>query len=215
MAAPPTARRAVTPPPRAQAAAGRPAPGGKGERTRRRILQHAIARFAAEGRQRTALADIARDAGVTPAAVYAYFPGKEALFRAAVDADAEALLAAARARASGDSVRDVYWTTVAALREALPSHPLVRRVLAGLEPGVGAQLLELPSLVEARRELIDALRAGQATGEIRADIEPEPFATGLEALVLSALMAELQLGAHDEQLVLSVVAVLDAALRPS
>lgn len=192
-----------------------PTPGSKGDRTRRRILDHAIGRFAAEGQRRTSLSDIARDAGVTPAAVYAYFPGKEALFRAAVDADAEALLADARARATGRTVRDVYWTTVAALRERLPAHPLVRRVLSGLEPGVGSQLLELPSLVEVRAELIEALRAGQATGEIRPDIEPEPFATGLEALVLSALMAELQFGAHDDQLVLSVVAVLDAALRPS
>ncbi|HWC40072.1 MAG TPA: TetR family transcriptional regulator, partial [Acidimicrobiales bacterium] len=64
----------------------------KGERTRQALLGAAIARFSTDGLRGVALSDVARDVGVTPAAVYAYFPGKEALFAAAVDTDADALV---------------------------------------------------------------------------------------------------------------------------
>src|SRR5262245_48727182 len=110
--------------------------GGKGARTRRRLLDAAIARFSSDGFRRTSVSDIARDAGVTPAAAYAYFANKDALFAAAVDADAAALLHVAQQDLDGLSVRDAYWTAVARLRERLPTHPLAQRVLAGLEPGV-------------------------------------------------------------------------------
>jgi len=63
----------------------------KGERTRAALIRAAIDRFAAEGFHRVSLTDIARDVGVSPTAVYRYFPDKEALFEAAVNADAEAL----------------------------------------------------------------------------------------------------------------------------
>src|SRR5262249_56215036 len=74
---------------------------GKGERTRQRLLDIAIRRFAEDGFRRTSLSDIARAAGLTPAAAYAYFAGKGGLFQAAVDADAGALIAAARSGALG------------------------------------------------------------------------------------------------------------------
>ena len=41
---------------------------GKGERTRRRLLDIAVQRFAADGFRRTSVSDIAREAGLTPAA---------------------------------------------------------------------------------------------------------------------------------------------------
>src|SRR3954449_9626586 len=83
-----------------------PAPGGKGDRTRRRLLDIAIRRLAGDGFRKTSVSDIAREAGVTPATTYAYFAGKEALFEAAVDADAMALMETARSRMSGETVRD-------------------------------------------------------------------------------------------------------------
>jgi AcrR family transcriptional regulator len=67
-------------------------PLSKGERTRRTILEAAIARFGRDGYRATSVADIARDAGVSGTAAYAYFPNKEALFVAAVDHDAAAVI---------------------------------------------------------------------------------------------------------------------------
>src|SRR5437764_7892291 len=64
----------------------------KGERTRRAILKAAIARFGRDGYRATSVADIAREAGVGGTVTYAYFPNKEALFLAALDEDAAAVI---------------------------------------------------------------------------------------------------------------------------
>src|SRR5690606_39426286 len=64
----------------------------KGEMTRRDILRAAVARFGRDGYRATSVADIAREAGVGGTVPYAYFPNKEALFLAAVDEDAAAVI---------------------------------------------------------------------------------------------------------------------------
>src|SRR3954468_18237529 len=64
----------------------------KGEQTRQAILTAAIYRFGRDGYRATSVADIARDAGVGGTVAYAYFPSKEALFLAAIDEDAAAVI---------------------------------------------------------------------------------------------------------------------------
>src|SRR2546426_4320480 len=106
-----------------------PVAPGKGERPRQRLLEIAVRRFAVDGFRRTSVSDIAREAGLTPAAAYAYFAGKEGLFQAAVDADAGALIEAARsAAAEGASAREQLFLFVGDLRERVDVHPLARRV---------------------------------------------------------------------------------------
>ena len=78
----------------------------KGDRTRSLLLEIAVRRFALDGYRRTSVSDIAREAHLSPAAVYAYFTGKEALFEAAVDLDAGALVDRARAAIRGTPVRN-------------------------------------------------------------------------------------------------------------
>jgi AcrR family transcriptional regulator len=189
---------------------------GKGERTRRRLLEIAVRRFAADGFRRTSVSDIAREAGLTPAAAYAYFAGKEGLFQAAVDADAGALIEAARsAVAEGASAREQLFLFVGELRERVDDHPLARRVLSGLEPEVAARLLTIPSLVALTAALADDLAEAQAASEIRPDVDPAEVAVGLETIVLALLMAELQTGLTVEpERQAGVLAVMDAALRP-
>src|SRR2546430_16032178 len=121
---------------------------GKGERTRRRLLDIAVQRSAADGSRRTSVSDIAREAGLPPAAAYAYFAGKEGLFQAAVDADAGALIEAARsAAAEGASAREQLFLFVGELRERVDEHPLARRGVSRREaPGV-ARPLSTPSPV--------------------------------------------------------------------
>ncbi len=184
----------------------------KGERTRQRLLDAAVGRFAREGFRRTSVSDIARDAGLTPAAAYAYFPNKDALFKAAVDADAGALIERARPHRDHATLAD--WLAMPAqLHAGLARHPLARRVLGAQEPEVLPQLLELPSLAELRAQLADDLRAAQREGTVRADIDADAIALGLESIVLAILMS----GVHvepDEDRVAGVLAVLDAATRP-
>ena len=189
---------------------------GKGERTRRRLLEIAVRRFAADGFRRTSLSDISREAGLTPAAAYAYFAGKEGLFQAAVDADAGALIEAARSvAAERASAREQLFLFVGELRERVDDHPLARRVLSGLEPEVAARLLTIPSLVALTAALADDLAEAQAASEIRPDVDPAEVAVGLETIVLALLMAELQTGLTVEpERQAGVSAVMDAALRP-
>jgi len=189
---------------------------GKGERTRQRLLDIAVQRFAADGFRRTSVSDIAREAGLTPAAAYAYFAGKEGLFQAAVDTDAGALIEAARsAAAEGASAREQLFLFVGELRERVDDHPLARRVLSGLEPEVAARLLTIPSLVALTAALADELTEAQAASDIRADVDPAEVAVGLETIVLALLMAELQTGLTVEpERQAGVLAVMDAALRP-
>jgi AcrR family transcriptional regulator len=190
---------------------------GKGERTRQRLLDIAVQRFAVDGFRRTSVSDITREAGLTPAAAYAYFAGKEGLFQAAVDADAGALIEAARsAAAEGASAREQLFLFVGELRQRVDDHPLARRVLSGLEPEVAARLLTIPSLVALTAALADELTEAQAASDIRADVDPAEVAVGLETIVLALLMAELQTGLTVEpERQAGVLAVMDAALRPS
>jgi AcrR family transcriptional regulator len=191
-----------------------PAPGGKGDRTRQRLLDIAVRRFAQDGFRRTSVSDIARDAGVTPATTYAYFANKEALFEAAVDADAAALIDSARAHIAGTTVRERWVPLLTVLVTEVANYPLAARVLGGGEPEVLHRLLDLPSLAVLRAELADDLRTGQANGNVRVDIDPELIARGLETFALTLLMGYLQVGQRDESRAEAVVALMDAALRP-
>ncbi|HZP43359.1 MAG TPA: TetR/AcrR family transcriptional regulator [Candidatus Binatia bacterium] len=65
-------------------------------RTRRRILAAAQKRFAVRGYRHTAIADIAREAGLAAGTLYRYFADKEHLFRAVLEALHEGWLARAR-----------------------------------------------------------------------------------------------------------------------
>jgi AcrR family transcriptional regulator len=54
----------------------------KGERTRRTILGAARTLFLAQGYSATSMRQIAQSVGITPAAIYNYFPSKDELFTA-------------------------------------------------------------------------------------------------------------------------------------
>jgi AcrR family transcriptional regulator len=190
----------------------------KGERTRQRLLEGAIAAFAASGYRGTSVSAIARAAGLTPAAAYAHFPAKAALFEAAVDADAGLLLDEAMGGLRPGPPRDRVLGLMARLLEGLPRHPLARSVLAGREPEITGRLLGVPALERLRATTAAELAAGQRAGSVRPDLDPATMALGLETVVLALLMALLQVGEPDPELTAarraSVVAVLDAALSP-
>ncbi len=167
----------------------------KGEVTRRAILDAAIVRFGREGYRATAVADIARDAGVGGTVAYAYFPNKEALFLAAIDEDAAAVI-----HEGLDSViehpliQDWRQTLIFTLVAAVQEHPLARRVLAGLEPDVTDRVLEIPALAELRKACTERIRAEQLTGAVRHDIDPVAIGNGVISIMLSLLMSVVQVG---------------------
>jgi AcrR family transcriptional regulator len=188
----------------------------KGERTRQVLLDAAIDRFGRDGFRGTPLAAIARDARLSGTAAYAYFPNKEALFVAAVDEDAAAVLREGLASLAGDIDVDRWRETlIFTLMAAVERHPLTRRILAGLEPDFTIRLLTIPALEQLREATREQLRHQQVTGEVRSDIDAEVMANGLVAIVLSLMMSLVQTGPDAAELLgRDVATVIDAALRP-
>lgn len=98
-------------------------PFAKGEATRQRILDAAVARFASQGFRDTTVAAVARDAGVTAPAVHAYFGSKQELFHAAFEFDVAPVLEALHGGGSGPG-------RALALDSTAAQHGLVPRVAA-------------------------------------------------------------------------------------
>jgi AcrR family transcriptional regulator len=188
---------------------------GKGAQTRRSILAAAIERFGRDGYRATKVADIARDAEVGNTLVYAYFPNKEALFLAALDEDAAGVIeAGVGVQGDGPVIGDLAATLMAAMVSATEAHPLARRVLAGLEPHATDRMQDIPALAELRKTVAERLRAGQADGRVRADIDPTTIANGAVTLALSLLMSMLQFGVGDTfPYADDVLAVFEAAIE--
>lgn len=193
-------------------------PQSKGERTRRRLLDIAIELFGISGYRATSVSEITRSAGLTQAASYAYFENKDHLFREAVDTDAAALIheATDQVRAAGIQPRQLLPSLLLYLSGALDHHPLAKRVLQGLEPEITEQLVDLPAIHEIGALIAEAIVAGQQTGEVRADIDPDAVSAGAEAIVLGLTMSlALGGGAATERHAFGVVTAFDAMLRPS
>ncbi len=201
----------------ALASVGEPDAAGetKGERTRRRLLEIAIDRFGERGYRATSVSEIARSAGLTQAAVYAYFDSKETLFDAAVDADAAAAINSVAGTAMSSDVNQLVPMLLILLLGSIDHHPLVRRVVSGQEPDALARLVNLPALGDLTLTIAERVRTAQAAGEVRRDIDAEMFSNGAEAIILSLLMSVTQVGASTEaRRQLGVLAIFDAVLRP-
>ena len=186
----------------------------KGERTQARILEAAVDRFGTNGFRPTSVAAIAREAGVSAAAPFAYWPSKEALFDAAVDLDAHAVIDELL-NGIDDADPSLWLTLVNRLVAILGRHPLARRVLAGQEPDVIDRVLELSAFQELRELLAAVIAEEQASGITRKDLDPKRAAIGIESIVLSITMALLQLKeAPNPERELGVAEILLAAFRP-
>lgn len=106
---------------------------------REQIVHVATEHFGQEGYERTSMSRIARDAGVTRALVYHYFPGKEALLEAVLRREADALLMATAPDASLSaganleralgSYLDHFTASRGELRELYTPHPMTPPVV--------------------------------------------------------------------------------------
>lgn len=187
----------------------------KGERTRNRILEIAVERFGSRGYRSTSVSEIARAAGLTQAASYAYFDSKEALFRAAVDADAGALIDEVGRQVEGVPINQLIPSIIVYGVVGLANHPLARRVVAGQEPDEIPRLVELSALRRLSDIIATALAEAQERGEVRADLDPMVVAGGVESLVMSSLFITVQSGgAATPRHQVGVVEVFDLMIRP-
>jgi AcrR family transcriptional regulator len=167
------------------------------------------------GYRATSVSEIARAAGLTQAAAYAYFPSKEALFDAAVDVDADAAVSRAAALAADTPPNQLVPMLLVFLLGSLDEHPLVERVLSGQEPDALARLVNLSALGHLTATIAQRVREGQATGTVRPDLDADLFSTGAETILLSLLMSVVQVGSSTEaRRQLGVLTIFDTVLRP-
>ena len=189
-------------PPRAPVA--RPPPETEPEK-RRAILHAAVKVFAEKGYQGCRIADVARQAGVAYGLVYHYFQSKDELLESVFDEQWTIFIQSIRAITSGPGPAaeqlgsicrfaiDVFRTAPAAVRVLLLE---VARTPNAIRAGSTRQTFE--TAVEL---VADVVRRGQASRELRADVDPVVAATGLLGtleLALTGMLVGVVRGATEE-----------------
>ncbi len=106
-----------------------PIPGPPLSVTRTRILSTAEALFSSAGFAATSIRDIAAAAGLTPAALYNHFPGKEALYQAVLARGVGPLLEMMRTLSDREASADATAETIAAVMAHLAERPHLPRLI--------------------------------------------------------------------------------------
>jgi AcrR family transcriptional regulator len=194
----------------------------RAERMRQRLLDAAAQCFASSGYTRTTVEQIAAAAGASKAIVYHHFRGKESILEALLErmladwsrvSDLEAYLA------TGAGVLDAFERSLRAALDFARKSPLLR-ALFQLDPalllGLGGSAAVQRAMREARERMVAAMRRGLASGELRAELDPER-AADLLRLVTIALCDHLifpqWIDASDDRFVATCVDVLQRGLR--
>jgi len=169
----------------------------KGQRTRQRLLRAAVTRFGEQGYRRTSVSQLSRDAGLTPAAAYAYFADKETIWAAAIEADLDDIEHDIRQKALG-SDRPLFELMTGVFTQ-LDRHPLTRRVMSD-GSHADLQLVLNHHLFAGTTELVaDRLVARRAAGLLPADADPATMALGLETLMFSMMLSSVRAGMADDR----------------
>jgi AcrR family transcriptional regulator len=162
---------------------------------RERLLDAAVACFAADGVAATSLRSIALQAGVTPALVNYYFGSKEQLLDAFVTE--RVALAAQVLRAglleAGDNPRAILAAFVSGIHGVVERYPWwpaiwVREVLS--EKGALRDMMQKIIAPQVTQPLAQALVAAQKRGAISTDLDPRLLVVSLVGLTLFPLAAE-------------------------
>ncbi len=159
----------------------------KGERTRHEILAAARRLFLSQGFTATPMRQIAREVGITPAAIYNHYPSKDGLFTALLQSAAPydelfALFGEIEAGTPEDFVRQVFRAVLAFITD---HQDYLQLVLIDAQERDGSAVATLLPEVLPRalvwHERLVSLGAGQQHGEVlRKEV---PFLVFVRALV--------------------------------
>lgn len=200
----------------------RPVRIDRAERTRQRVLDAASHAFANAGFSRTTVEQIAATAGVSKAIVYHHFGSKEAILESLLErmladwarvSDLDGYLAA------GSGVLDAFERSLRASLDFARKSPLLRGLFQ-LDPavvlGLGGSASVQRSVREARERMVAAVRSGLASGELRAELDPERAADLLRLVTIALcdhVLFPQWLDASDERFLATCVDVLRRGLR--
>lgn len=172
-ARPPPARPRATngPVPPATAPGAPAAPTPKGDHRagqRQRILAAALACFARDGFHGASMQKICAEAGMSPGALYRYFPSKESLIAAIVEGERAEHLAFFDAVTQGPSVLGALSACLGEILrdEAMSSVRLGPEIMAEAIRNSDLRAAMEPHEAESREQLREALEKAVAQGEI-------------------------------------------------
>ncbi len=155
---------------------------------RQRVLDVAVAAFAANGYSATNINDIAKKAGISIGAMYSYFASKEDLFLAVVGS-AYMLLedVLTEARAKQTDFFTMFEGLLAASREYALKYPEYNQIYLDLTTqGLAQMALRLSNKLETVtvRMYRDAIREARERGQIRADADEAAAAFFIDNLLM-------------------------------
>ncbi len=170
------------------------------------ILEAAIHVFARMGYPGARVSDIAREAGIAYGLVYHYFKNKEEMLNTIFEERWSGFLDAVEGIADSATSAEDKLVSIAAL--VLNAHRLrpewvkvlvleIQRSSRFAQPG---QLRAVGRFIQA---VVRLLRAGQANGELRGDLDPEiaayVFIGGLEIVITARVLDVIRVDEADEQ----------------
>jgi len=148
---------------------------GPKEDTKNRIIESAKKLFAEQGYQKTTVVDISKQAGLSEAALYEYFQGKEDLLLAIPDLWVSDLLADVQGQLFGikgaiNKLRKYLWWNLRRIEQA----PLDAKIVY-LFLKTNANFMNTPVYANVRdlyAHLLNIFEEGQKTGEMKAGMNP-------------------------------------------
>lgn len=158
--------------------------------TEERILDGARTCFSRFGLRKTAMEDIAREAGLSRGTLYRYFPDKEALYRAVSERETRFFLEEIEERTAGvDTLGEKVIGVLLAAIEFLRENPM-NAAMAATDPEAfaaaistnGRELLEL-----AVEGVTPMVREAMDKGEVRSDLDPAQAAEWIVRVELSLI----------------------------
>lgn len=170
----------------------------RGRRTLTRVLQEAVVVFGSvDADRRPSVAAVAERVGISPAAIYQYFPDREALVRAATESDLAAMLSEARETVAGEPFAVITGSFSRAVHGVSAAHPLGVRALVSERVDV----TQLPRVMAEFDQLVAALRTdlevGRAAGLVRDDADIAELARSVLQTMLHSAVPELLVGGPD------------------
>jgi AcrR family transcriptional regulator len=163
----------------------------RGRRTLDRVLDAAVQVFgAATDRRRPSVAAVAELVDVSPAAIYQYFPDRQALVLAAMERDCAVLVRDALALATRRTPAVITGEFLAASRRLAPEHPLAVRAAFREHRDVLALPLVRRQFDRVAGVLTGELTAAQGAGLVRTDLPAADLADLLVTGAGSSLWGE-------------------------
>lgn len=142
----------------------------KSEATRTKLLRSATRSFAAKDFSHVSIAEIARDAEMTPQGVYRYFKGKDEIYLEALKFELDSLHSDVMEKLIDHPLPALTGAIWHVLAESAKEYLMARKIIPLRDPKILEYISTLPSRKQLHAFVKDELYFGQKHGLIRQDI---------------------------------------------